>query len=103
MKKQDSIDVIGSVFGIWHNDVPGPIQESSLLRPGNEQVAASYIVYGTSTVLVAATRESVQGFTLDNASGEFMLTHPGAIPKSASTTVRTSGSSETGESLYSAR
>ncbi len=76
MKKQDSIDVVGSAFGIWHNDVPGPIQESSLLRPGNEQVAASYIVYGTSTVQVAATRESVQGFTLDNASGEFMLTHP---------------------------
>ena len=46
------------------------------MRPGNEQVAASYIVYGTSTVLVVATREGVQGFTLENASGEFMLTHP---------------------------
>lgn len=74
-----NIDVaagIGSVFGIWHNDSPGPFQESSLLRPGNEQVAATYVIYGTSTILVAATRGSVQGFTLDNASGEFLLTHP---------------------------
>ena len=74
-----NIDVaagIGSVFGIWHNEAPGPFQESSLLRPGNEQVAATYVIYGTSTILVAATRGSVQGFTLDNASGEFLLTHP---------------------------
>lgn len=67
---------IGSIFGIWHNDTPGPVSESTLLRPGNEQVAAAYAVYGTSTMLVAATRGSVQGFTLDATTGEFLLTHP---------------------------
>ena len=67
---------IGSIFGIWRNDTPGPIVESTLLRPGNEQVAAAYVIYGTSTMLVTATRGSVQGFTLDNATGEFFVTHP---------------------------
>jgi fructose-1,6-bisphosphatase I len=67
---------IGSIFGIWHNDTQGPLSESTLLRPGNEQVAAAYIVYGTSTVLVAAVQGSVQGFTLDSTTGEFLVTHP---------------------------
>ena len=67
---------IGSIFGIWRNDTPGPVSESTLLRPGNEQVAAAYVIYGTSTMLVAAIRDSVQGFTLDGTTGEFLLTHP---------------------------
>lgn len=67
---------IGSIFGIWRNDIPGPVSESSLLRPGNEQVAAAYVVYGTSTMLVAAIRGNVQGFTLDSTTGEFVVTHP---------------------------
>ena len=73
---------IGSIFGIWRNETPRPISESTLLRPGHEQVAAAYVVYGTSTMLVAATRGNVQGFTLDSTTGEFLVTHPDIrIPK----------------------
>ncbi|MCZ6790155.1 MAG: class 1 fructose-bisphosphatase [Chloroflexi bacterium] len=74
-----NIDVavsIGSIFGIWRRSDNDRVTDASLLRPGNEQVAAAYIVYGSSTVLVVATRNSVQGFTLDPESGVFVLTHP---------------------------
>jgi fructose-1,6-bisphosphatase I len=49
---------------------------ADLLRPGTEQVAAGYIVYGPSTMLVYADDTSVDGFTLDRSVGEFFLTHP---------------------------
>ena len=74
-----NIDVavsIGSIFGIWRKDANGEVTESSLLRPGNEQVAAVYVVYGSSTVFVVATHNSVAGFTLDPKSGTYSLTHP---------------------------
>lgn len=73
-----NIDVavsIGSIFGIWRES-GGEVNEASLLRPGNEQVGAVYVVYGSSTVLVVATHNSVNGFTLDAESGTFALTHP---------------------------
>ena len=73
-----NIDVavsIGSIFGIWRRNVGDPVTEESLLRPGREQVAAVYVVYGSSTVLVMATTHSVQGFTLDPATGAFVITH----------------------------
>lgn len=73
-----NIDVavsIGSIFGIWRRDLGDPVTEESLLRPGREQVAAAYVVYGSSTVLVVATAHSVQGFTLDPATGAFVITH----------------------------
>ena len=47
-----------------------------LLRPGNEQIAAVYVVYGSSTVLVAAVENSVNGFTMQPATRQFELTHP---------------------------
>ena len=74
-----NIDVavsIGSIFGIWRRNSGEPVTEASLLKRGNEQVAAAYVIYGSSTVLVTATRGSVQAFTLDDASGEFGRTHP---------------------------
>lgn len=74
-----NIDVavsIGSIFGIWRRNPSEPVTEESLLRPGLEQVAAAYIVYGSSTVMVIATRNSVQGFTLDPKTGSFAITHP---------------------------
>ena len=74
-----NIDVavsIGSIFGIWKRDAKEHVTETSLLRPGHEQVAAAYVVYGSCTSLVVATRGSVQGFTLDPADGVFRLTHP---------------------------
>jgi fructose-1,6-bisphosphatase I len=74
-----NIDVavsIGSIFGIWQKQPGGKVDDGSLLRPGNEQVAAAYVVYGSSTVIVLATRNQVCGFTLDTASDSFVLTHP---------------------------
>ena len=73
-----NIDVavsIGSIFGIWKRDLDEEVSPDSLLKPGNEQVAAVYVVYGSSTVMVAATENSVQGFTLDPATGQFFLTN----------------------------
>ena len=67
---------IGSIFGIWQKKPGETVNDASLLRPGNQQVAAVYVVYGSSTVLVVATRNNVCGFTLDSASGAFALTHP---------------------------
>ena len=66
----------GSIFGIWRREAGEPFSDESLLRPGNEQIAAAYVVYGSSTVLVVAVENSVQGFTLDPDVDEFMLTHP---------------------------
>ena len=74
-----NIDVavsIGSIFGIWQRDSGETVNDASLLRPGSQQVAAAYVVYGSSTVLVLATENNVCGFTLDTESGEFALTHP---------------------------
>tara|TARA_B100000029_G_scaffold69803_1_gene62079 strand:+ start:4252 stop:5136 length:885 start_codon:yes stop_codon:yes gene_type:complete len=73
-----NIDVavsIGSIFGIWQRDSGETVNDASLLRPGNQQVAAAYVVYGSSTVLVLATKNNVCGFTLDTDSGQFALTH----------------------------
>ena len=74
-----NIDVavsIGSIFGIWKRRADEPVSDASLLRPGREQVAAAYVVYGSSTVMVVAIENSVQGFTLDPTSRQFALTHP---------------------------
>ena len=74
-----NIDVavsIGSIFGIWQKSPGEVVNDDSLLRPGNQQVAAAYVVYGSSTVLVLATKDSVQGFTLNSESESFALTHP---------------------------
>ena len=74
-----NIDVavsIGSIFGIWKKKPGETVNDDSLLRLGSEQVAAAYLVYGSSTVLVLATKNNVCGFTLDSESGAFALTHP---------------------------
>ena len=77
-----NIDVavsIGSIFGIWRKKPGETVTEDSMLRPGNEQIGAVYVVYGSSTVLVLATKGNVCGFTLDTASDVFVLTHPGIM------------------------
>ena len=74
-----NIDVavsIGSIFGIWQKNPDETVNDASLLRKGNEQVAAAYVVYGSSTVLVLATKDTVCGFTLDSESGSYAVTHP---------------------------
>jgi fructose-1,6-bisphosphatase I len=74
-----NIDVavsIGSIFGIWQKSPGETVNNDSLLQPGNQQVAAAYVVYGSSTVLVLATKDNVCGFTLDSESGSFAVSHP---------------------------
>jgi fructose-1,6-bisphosphatase I len=69
---------IGTIFGIYRRvSKPGnPCRIDDFLQPGVRQVAAGYIVYGSSTMLVYATRRGVNGFTLDPPIGEFCLSHP---------------------------
>ncbi len=76
-----NIDVnvsIGTIFGVyWRKTKPGKIVEKEdFLQAGTKLVAAGYIIYGSSTMLVYATRRGVQGFTLDPSIGEFTLSHP---------------------------
>ena len=74
-----NIDVavsVGSILGIWKRQADEKVTDSTLLKKGNEQVAAVYTVYGSCTMMVVATRENVQGFTLDPADGIFRRTYP---------------------------
>lgn len=76
-----NIDVnvsIGTIFSVYRRVTPvGTVADASdFLQPGIKQVAAGYIVYGSSTMLVYATRRGVNGFTLDPSIGEFCLSHP---------------------------
>jgi fructose-1,6-bisphosphatase I len=76
-----NIDVnvsIGTIFSVFRRISPkGTIATTDdFLQPGRNQVAAGYIVYGSSTMMVYATRRGVNGFTLDPSIGEFCLSHP---------------------------
>jgi fructose-1,6-bisphosphatase I len=76
-----NIDVnvsIGTIFSIYKRVTPKgtPVALEDFLQPGNQQVAAGYIVYGSSTMLVYGTKRGVNGFTLDPSIGEFCLSHP---------------------------
>src|SRR4029077_254909 len=53
-----------------------PAALEDFLQPGNRQIAAGYIIYGSSTIFVYATRLGVNGFTLDPSIGEYSLSHP---------------------------
>ena len=68
---------IGSIIGVFPTPDGVPLEgEEPFLRPGSDQVAAGYVLYGSSTVLVLATPGLVQEFTLDDESGQFQLTRP---------------------------
>jgi fructose-1,6-bisphosphatase I len=75
-----NIDVnipVGTIFSIVRKISTGPRGElSDLLQPGVQQVAAGYVVYGSSTVLVYTTGNGVHAFTLDPMLGEFLLHNP---------------------------
>ena len=75
-----NIDVnvsIGTIFSILkRKSTEGLCVESDFLQAGYEQVAAGYVVYGSSTMLVYTTGAGVNGFTLDQSIGEFCLSHP---------------------------
>ncbi len=76
-----NIDVnisIGTIFSVFKRITPlgTPVTKEDFLQRGDRQVAAGYVIYGSSTMLVYATRRGVNGFTLDPAIGEFCLSHP---------------------------
>jgi len=75
-----NIDVnvsIGTIFSIYRRKTPvgGPISRQDYLQKGNEQVAAGYILYGSSTMLVYTTGNGANGFTYEPSLGEFFLSH----------------------------
>lgn len=73
----DSASAVGTIFGIYRRYTPGYCSnEADVLQPGTELVAAGYILYGTSTILVYSSGRGVDGFTLDPHLGEFLLSHP---------------------------
>ncbi|CAG8436232.1 8029_t:CDS:2 [Ambispora gerdemannii] len=67
---------VGTIFGIYRirPDSTGSIEDA--LRPGKEMVVAGYCMYGSSANMVLSLGNGVNGYTLDNAIGEFILTHP---------------------------
>ncbi len=66
---------VGTIFSLLPRTRPGGGPTlSDILRPGREQIAAGYILYGAATVLVLTSGRGVHGFTLDPGSGEFLLT-----------------------------
>ncbi len=76
-----NIDVnvsIGTIFSVYRrvSELGKPARKEDFLQPGNQQVAAGYVIYGSSTMMVYATRRGVNGFTLDPSIGEFCLSHP---------------------------
>jgi len=76
-----NIDVnvsVGTIFSIYRRVTPigTPVSLQDFLQPGRAQIAAGYIVYGTSTMLVYTTGDGVNGFTLNPALGTFYLSHP---------------------------
>ncbi|PVF99788.1 putative FBP1-fructose-1,6-bisphosphatase [Serendipita vermifera] len=73
---------IGTIFGIYQVTSSEGGTIADVLKPGNQMVAAGYTMYGSSANLVLSTGNGVNGFTLDNGLGEFILTHPNIqIPK----------------------
>ena len=76
-----NIDVnvsVGTIFSIYRRVTPigSPVQLEDFLQKGSAQIAAGYVVYGTSTMIVYTTGDGVNGFTLNPAIGTFYLSHP---------------------------
>jgi fructose-1,6-bisphosphatase I len=76
-----NIDVnvsVGTIFSVYRRITPvgTPVTLEDFLQPGINQVAAGYVIYGTSTMLVYTTGHGVNGFTLNPAIGTFYLSHP---------------------------
>jgi len=82
-----NIDVnvsIGTIFSIYRrvSEMGTLATEADFLQKGENQVAAGYVIYGSSTMLVYTTGNGVNGFTLDPSIGEYCLSHPNlSIPK----------------------
>ncbi|MCA6078006.1 class 1 fructose-bisphosphatase [Fulvivirga sedimenti] len=76
-----NIDVnvsIGTIFSVYRRVSPlgKPIEKEDIMQSGIEQVAAGYLLYGSSTMLVYTTGHGVNGFTYEPSLGEYFLSHP---------------------------
>lgn len=73
----DSNVSIGTIFSIYRRKSPAgtPISDEDILQRGSEQVAAGYVLYGSSTMLVYTTGHGVNGFTYELTLGEYFLSH----------------------------
>lgn len=76
-----NIDVnvsVGTIFSIYKKLSPldEPIVEQDFLQKGRQQIAAGYILYGSSTMFVYSTGNGVNGFTYESTLGEYVLSHP---------------------------
>jgi fructose-1,6-bisphosphatase I len=70
----DCLVSIGSIFGIYKKESDADVEEKDILLPGNKLVAAGYALYGSATMIVLSVGNGVNGFMLDPAIGEFLLT-----------------------------
>jgi len=72
---------VGTIFSIYRRITPvgEKVRNEDFLQKGSNQVAAGYVIYGSSTMLVYSTGHGVNGFTLDPSIGEFCLSHPDII------------------------
>jgi fructose-1,6-bisphosphatase I len=86
-----NIDVnvtIGTIFSVYRRKSPvgSPVTMEDVLQKGTNQVAAGYVIYGSSTMIVYTTGQGVNGFTLDISIGDYCLSHPNIqMPKDGST------------------
>ena len=74
---------VGTIFSIYRRTSPEgtPVKMEDFLQKGENQVAAGYVIYGSSTMLVYSTGNGVNGFTLDPSIGTYYLSHPNMISK----------------------
>ncbi len=94
-----NIDVnvpIGTIFSIYKKKSPGSqVTDEDLMQRGDQQVAAGYVLYGSSTMFIYTSGNGVHGFTLDPACGEFFLSHPNIqIPQLGTTYSVNEGNTE---------
>jgi fructose-1,6-bisphosphatase len=67
---------VGTIFSVLRHDSSEPPGVADYLKPGEQQVAAGYAIYGPATMLVITVGKGTHGFTLDREIGNFILTHP---------------------------
>jgi len=78
----DINSMVGTIFSLYDVPAATPVTEADFLRPGRQQVAAGYVLYGPSVMLVLTAGQGVQMYTLDQHLGEFILTvERAAIPQ----------------------
>jgi fructose-1,6-bisphosphatase I len=68
---------VGTIFSVLARppDLPAGNVDAAVLQPGSRQIAAGYVVYSSSTILVYTTGQGVHGFTFDPAVGAYVLSH----------------------------